>query len=146
MIKELPLTDLVHNRNSYHERGWCQGEKEWAAARSVPAQNLVIDGEEDREDKKIPTEPDAFIRRMASAKFTWANDRNSVIDLQRKIFKQKGTIRKKLHWKDLTSQDIGELTKALPHYRQLKILEIDGFTAERAQIHDLFQARLNCCR
>ena len=136
-IKQLPLKDLVHNRNSYHERGWCQGEKEWAAARSVQAQNVVIDGEEDEEEKikKVPTDPEAFILRMGSAKFTWANDRNSVIDLQRKIFKQKVTIRKELHWMNLTTGDIKELTGALPH----------GFAAETAQVTALIQAQPHVC-
>ena len=147
-IKLLPLKDLVHNRNSYHERGWCQGEKEWAAARSVPAQNLVIDGEENEEEKtkKIPTDPDVFIHQISTAKFTWANDRASVVDLQRKIFKEKVTNRKWLHLTDLTERDVVELTSALPYYRQLKDLEIKGFTiADTAEVIALIQARGKFC-
>ena len=141
-IKLLPLKDLMPNRNDYNERGWCLGEKDWAAARSVPAQNLVIDGEEDEEKiKKIPTEPGAFIHRMRRAKFTWANDRDSVIDLQRKIFKQKVTICKRLHLTELTAHDMEELTGALPHYTQLEVLEIEEFTAEPAQVISFIEAQ-----
>ena len=145
MIKRFPLKDLVRNRNSYHERGWCQGEKEWAAARSVPAQNLVIDGEEAKDEKikQIPMDPTAFIDQMKRAKFTWANDRNSVIDLQKKIFKQKVTIREQLALTNLTSGDIEELTGALPHYKRLKVLMIQGFTTKTNQVISLIQARPN---
>ena len=142
-IKLLPLKDLMPNRNDYNERGWCLGEKDWAAARSVPAQNLLIDGEEDEKEKikKIPTEPGQFMHRMCTAKFTWANDRESVIDLQRKIFKQKVTICKGLHLEDLTAHDMEELTAALPHYKELKVLDIQKFTAETAQFKAFFEAQ-----
>ena len=142
-IKLLSLKDLMPNRNDYNERGWCSGEKDWAAARSVPAQNLLIDGEEDEEEqiKKIPTEPGQFMHRMATAKFTWANDRDSVIDLQRKIFKQKVTICKGLHLTDLTADDMEELTAALPHYKELNILDIQLFYAETAQCEALVEAQ-----
>ena len=142
-MKLLPLKDLMPNRNNYNERGWCLGEKDWSAARSVPAQNLLIDGEEDEKEKrkKIPTEPGQFTHRMRTAKFTWANDRESVIDLQRKIFKQKVTICKRLDLTELTAHDMKELMGALPHYKELNVLDIKMFAAKTAQFKAFFEAQ-----
>ena len=129
MVVPLPLKELVRNSNLYLVRGWCLAEREWSASRSVPPQNVVIDGGsgEDQEMKKIPTSPDVFYKRMADSVFTHRVDCDSVIELQKKIFFTKVTIREQLVLRDLTNADVDELAASLPHYRLLKVLQIGDF-------------------
>ena len=143
----IPLRDLVENRVDYNGRGWCIAEKEWAAARSVLGQNVLLDGEVDDDaseeklqSKKVPTAPDAFLDRMASSEFTHRNDAKDVVHLQEKIFHEKVTVRKRLMLSDLTKAHMTELTAALPHYKSLRVLEIDEFTADEEQVIAFVQA------
>ena len=142
MVVPLPLKELVRNINPYLVRGWCLAEREWSASRSVPDQNVAIDGGsgEDQEIKKIPTSPDVFNQRMAQSVFTHRVDCDSVIELQRKIFHTKVTICEQLQLTKLTKDDVDELVASLPHYRKLKVLVIDEFTADEDQIIAFAQA------
>ena len=143
----IPLRDLVENRADYNGRGWCIAEKEWAAARSVAGQNMVMDGKADDDasgekqlTKKVPTAPDAFITRMASSEFTHRNDAKDVVHLQRKIFHDKVTVRKKLKLRDLTAGHMAELAGSLPHYQSLRVLRIEGFDADEERVIPFAQA------
>ena len=142
MVVPLPLKDLVRNSNLYLVRGWCLAEREWSASRSVIGQNVVIYGGsgEDQEMKKIPTSPDVFVQRMARSVFTHRVDCDSVIELQRKIFFSKVTKCEQLHLTHLTNADVDELVASLPHYRGLKVLKIDRFSADVEQIIAFGQA------
>ena len=135
-VVPLPLKELVNNRNPYLVRGWCLAEREWSASRSVPDQNMAIDGGsgEDQEIKKIPTSPDVFNQRMAQSVFTHRVDCDSVIELQKKIFFSKVTICEQLQLRNLTNADVDELVASLPHYRNLKILKIHNFSASEDQV------------
>ena len=143
----IPLRDLVENRVNYNGRGWCIAEKEWAAARSMEGQNMVIDDEADddaasekQQTKKVPTAPNAFIGQMASSEFTHRNDAKDVVHLQEKIFHEKVTVRKHLRLRDLTNAHMTELTGSLPYYKSLRVLEIDEFTADEEQVIAFAQA------
>ena len=144
MVVPLPLKELVRNSNLYLVRGWCLAEREWSASRSVMEQNVAIDGGsgEDQEIKKNPTSPDVFHQRMAQSVFTHRVDCDSVIELQKKIFHAKVTIRKQLVLDHLTNADVDELAASLPHYRSLKVLKIDRFTADVEQVIAFAQAEL----
>ena len=142
-VVPLPLKELVRNTNLYLVRGWCLAEREWSASRSVPDQNVAIDegSGEDQEIKKIPTSPEVFNQRMAQSVFTHRVDCESVIELQKKIFHTKVTIRKHLVLEDLTKDDVDELVASLPHYRSLKVLEIRRFSADVEQAIAFAQAK-----
>ena len=146
-VEPLPLKKLVRNSNVYLIRGWCLAEREWSASRSIQGQNVVIDGGsgEDQEIKKIPTAPDVFIQRMSRSVFTHRLDCDSVIELQKKIFFTKVTVRKQLVLEELTKDDLDELVAFLPHYRNLKVLKIVRFTADEEQIIAFVEAESPAC-
>ncbi|CAK9096988.1 unnamed protein product, partial [Durusdinium trenchii] len=141
----IPLSELMENFVFYLERGWCRAEIEWSAARGIPAQNIAIDCEADRygnvaNTKKVPTAPEVFEQRMATSAFTHRNDAATVVDLQRKIFHQKVTMRRHLEFRNLTVSDMGELAASLPHLKNLRVLHIDDFYVGDAEAKAFCQA------
>ena len=141
-IAWIPLSELMENFTMYLERGWCRAEIEWSAARGIPTQNIAIDGEPGKEVtvKMVPTAPEVFEQHMATSAFTHRNDATTVVDLQRKIFKQKVTVRNHLKLEHLTQADMAELAASLPHFQNLKELEIKVFKAGEAEAKAFFEA------
>lgn len=141
-IAWISLRDLWENRVLYLSRGWCMAEIEWSAARNIPAQNLAIDGEPGimTTAKKVPTAPEVFEERMATSAFTHRNDATSVVRLQRKIFHEKVTSRNHMKLQDLTRADMVELAASLPHFQNLKVLQIHGFRAGEGEANAFCEA------
>ena len=141
-IAWVPLSELMENFAFYLDRGWCRAEIEWSAARGIPAQNIAIDGEPGKEVtvKMVPTAPEVFGKRMTTSAFTHRNDASTVVDLQRKIFHQKVTVRKHLKLEHLTQADMVELAASLPYFPQLKVLDIYIFQAGEAEAKAFFEA------
>ncbi|CAK8989437.1 unnamed protein product [Durusdinium trenchii] len=140
-IAWVPLSELMENFAFYLDRGWCRAEIEWSAARGIPAQNIAIDGEPGKEVtvKMVPTAPEVFGKRMTTSAFTHRNDASTVVDLQRKIFHQKVTVRKHLKLEHLTQADMVELAASLPYFPQLKVLDIYIFQAGEAEAKAFFE-------
>ena len=119
-IKPLPLTDLVHNRRLYEERGWCKAEMEWSAARGISAQNQRIDGTVDEFHHyggRVPRWPELFEEDLATLAFTHRNDAPEVVRLQRKIFYEKVTVAREVTFLHLQSSELQKLIEALPHFQ-----------------------------
>ena len=140
LIQPVPLEDsenLKQNQNHYFDRGWCRAEMSWSSVRGDTAQNQRVDLEVavTKEKKgmdahltgRTPVAPDAFEYDMNSAVFTHRSDAGAVIDLQKKIFLEKVTKRRKLKVEGVSLQQMQALTQSLRHFEQLKSITINDF-------------------
>ncbi|CAE7246122.1 Nlrc3 [Symbiodinium sp. CCMP2592] len=130
-VRGRPLKELVPNRVPYQSRGWCKAEVEWSSCRSRSEQNRQIDApdpdsgfESDVLQGKVPMAPEVFEEGMAKAEFTHRNDAAAVLQLQRKIFHQKVSECEELLLADLPKGELGQLAKALIHYKKLRVLRL----------------------
>eukprot|EP00913_Durusdinium_trenchii_P014359 g13469.t1 len=141
-VVPVPLSFLVRNGILYRGRGWCRAEIEWSATRGIQQKNLAVDGEpgERGRMKKVPMAPAMFQRHMDTAAFTHRDDSKNVVQLQKKIFYDKVTARKQLNLMDLSEADMIELTASLLHFKELKVLRINIFSAGKAEATAFFQA------
>ena len=141
LIQPVPLEDsenFKRNQNFYLDRGWCRAETSWSSVRGDTAQNQRSDPEvavitNEREflnaslTGKTPVAPDAFAADMHSAAFTHRSDAGAVIDLQKKVFLEKVTRRRKLKVERISLQQMQALTQSLRHFKQLKSITINDF-------------------
>ena len=142
LIQPVPLEDsenLKQNRNLYFDRGWCRAEMSWSSVRGDTAQNQRVDPEVAvTKEKKVidaaayltgrtAVAPDAFAADMHSAAFTHRSDAGAVIDLQKKVFLEKVTKRRKLKVEGISLQQMQALTQSLRHFKQLKSITINDF-------------------
>ena len=139
LIQPVPLEDsenLKQNRNLYFDRGWCRAEMSWSGVRGDTAQNQRVDLEVAVTKEKVmdahltgrtPVAPDAFAADMHSAAFTHRSDAGAVIDLQKKIFLEKVTKRRKLKVEGISLQQMQALTQSLRHFEQLESITINDF-------------------
>ena len=138
LIRPVALEDpenLTQNQNFYLDRGWCRAEMSWSSVRGDTAQNQRVDLEiAVTEEKKVidehltgktPVAPDAFAADMHSAAFTHRSDAGAVIDLQKKIFLEKVTKRRKLKVEGISLQQMQALTQSLRHFEQLESITIN---------------------
>jgi len=136
LIRPVPLEDsenLTRNQNLYFDRGWCRAETSWSSVRGDTAQNQRADLEVAITKEKIhltgrtPVAPDAFAADMHSAAFTHRSDAGAVIDLQKKVFLEKVTKRRKLKVEGISLQQMQALTQSLRHFEQLESITIRDF-------------------
>ena len=88
----------------------------------------------------MPTAPEVFEERMATSAFTHRNDASTVVELQSKIFHQKVVLRNHLNLEDLTQADMAELAASLPHFENIKVLNIKRFKAGEVEAKAFFEA------
>ena len=140
-VIERPLRSLQANFVPYRDRGWCKAEVEWSSARASTASHQRIDAHEKREDGaesrdlkgRVPMTPEVFKEQMAQAKFTHRSDADAVLQLQARIFYEKVSSCETAVLSYLPKTEVATLARALPHYRQLRVLrliEIDCGPAE----------------
>ena len=140
LIRPVPLEDsenLTKNRNLYFDRGWCRAEMSWSSVRGDTAQNQRVDLEvavtKEKEvidahlTGRTPLAPDTFAAEMHSAAFTHRKDEGAVIDLQKKVFLEKVTRRRKLKVEGISLQQIQALTQSLRHFEQLNSITLNDF-------------------
>ena len=140
LIQPVPLEDsenLKQNRNPYFDRGWCRAEMSWSSGRGDTAQNQRVDVEvavtQEKEvidadlTGRTPVAPDAFAADMHSAAFTHRSDAGAVIDLQKKVFLEKVTKRRKLKVEGISLQHMQALVQSLRHFKQLKSITLIDF-------------------
>ena len=138
LIQPVSLEDsenLKQNPNLYFDRGWCRAEMSWSSVRGDTAQNQRVDLEVAVKEKVIDTDlagrtpvaPDAFAYDMNSAVFTHRSDADAVIELQKKVFLEKVTKRRKLKVEGISLQQMQALTQSLRHFKQLKSITINDF-------------------
>eukprot|EP00439_Symbiodinium_sp_Y106_P023642 s5005_g2.t3 len=146
-VRGRPLKELVANRVPYQGRGWCKAEVEWSSCRSRSEQNQPIDAPESQHDSKrarlqgkVPMAPEVFEEGMANAEFTHRNDATEVLKLQRKIFHQKVSECVELLLSDLPKGELGQLAKALTHYKKLKVLRPRNIEAGEEEAKEFAKA------
>jgi len=140
LIQSVPLEDsenLKRNQNLYLDRGWCCAETSWSSVRGDTAQNRRVDLEVAvTKEKKVidahltgrtPVAPDAFAADMHSAAFTHRSDEGAVINLQKKVFLEKVTRRRKLKVEGISLQQMQVLVQSLRHFKQLESITIKDF-------------------
>ena len=114
-----PFSKLELNDTPYHERGWCEAEKQWMCTKTS------IDG-------YAPMTPARFRERIERGhqnlpdglvlKFTHRSDEEIVMKLQEKIFVQQAQRRKWLHAFRLSESELLLLAESLPHFVNLQVL------------------------
>eukprot|EP00434_Breviolum_minutum_P016480 symbB.v1.2.014527.t1/scaffold1031.1/size143042/2 len=135
LVKPVPLAELMRNTKAYLERGWCRAEVSWSSGRGDTAQHQLIDGEvtEEKEGKdahlraRTPVAPDAFAADMHSAAFTHRSDEGAVIELQKKVFLEKVTRRRKLKAEGVSLEQMRALTESLKHFKELNCITLNDF-------------------
>ncbi|CAE7340284.1 NLRC3 [Symbiodinium sp. CCMP2456] len=153
-VRERMLKELVANRVLYGTRGWGKAEVEWSSARSRSEQNHWIDApeaqdrnEEGREGEqepelpgKVPMAPEIFAEEMNSAAFTHRSDAEEVKKLQFKVFLQKVSECVEALFEHLPEGQLGQLAKALPYFKKLKVLRLRAFKVGRAEAEKFAKA------
>ena len=148
LVEPVPLHALTRNTNPYLERGWCRAEVNWSSARGDTALNQRIDVEVTEEEKVIdaqltgrtPVAPDAFASDMHSAAFTHRSDSDAVIELQKKVFLEKVTMRRKLKQEGISLHQMQALTHSLRHFEELKSITLNDFRCGATEAEAFFQA------
>ena len=114
-----PFNKLVLNDTPYHERGWCEAEKQWMSTKvhirgfapMTPArfQECVERGHQNL--------PDGLV-----LKFTHRSDEEIVMKLQEKIFVQQASRRRYMDVLELPESELLLLAESLPHFINLEEL------------------------
>ncbi|CAE7643758.1 NLRC3 [Symbiodinium necroappetens] len=142
-VRDRPLKELVANRVLYRNRGWCKAEVEWSSARSHSEQNRWIDAPEQEPTEllgKVPMVPEIFAEEMNSAAFTHRSDAEEVKKLQFKVFIQKVSECEEALFERLPRGQLGQLAKALPYFKKLRVLRLLDFKVGRAEAGEFAQA------
>ena len=131
LVEPVPLDALKRNANAYLERGWCRAEVSWSSVRGDTAQHQRIDvgtGEiHTHLTGRTPVAPDVFAADMHSAAFTHRSDADAVIELQKKVFLEKVTKRRKLKLEGVSRDQMQVLAQSLHHFKQLKSIAVIDF-------------------
>ena len=131
LVKPVTLHALTRNTNAYVDRGWCRAEASWSSGRGDTAQNQRIDVGSEEMHRHLtgvtPVAPDVFAADMHSAVFTHRSDADAVIELQKKVFLEKVTKRKKLKLEGVSANQMQALAQSLRHFKQLKSITVIDF-------------------
>ena len=124
-----PFHKLKFNNTPYHERGWCEAEKQWMCTKNS------ITG-------FAPMTPARFQERVARGhqnlpdglvlKFTHRSDEEIVVKLQKKIFLQQVQGRTELCAQDLPESELLLLAESLPHFVNLESLRFRNLEIREA--------------
>ena len=117
-----PFSKLELNDTPYHERGWCEAEKQWMSTK------VTIKG-------FAPMTPARFRERVEHGhqnlpdglvlKFTHRSDEEIVVKLQEKMFLQQAQRRKELRAGMLPESELLLLAESLPHFVNLETLGLE---------------------
>ena len=124
-----PFSKLELNHTPYHQRGWCEAEKQWMSTK------VTIKG-------FAPMTPARFRERVERGhqnlpdglvlKFTHRSDEEMVVKLQEKIFVQQALERKGLSAYELPESEFLLLAESLPHFVNLEWLKFNDFEIPEA--------------
>ena len=144
LVEPVPLDDVTRNTNAYLERGWCRAEVSWSSVRGDTAQNQRIDVGSEGIDTDLtgrtPVAPDVFAADMHSAAFTHRSDADAVIELQKKVFLEKVTKRRKLKLEGVSGDQMQVLAQSLRHFKQLKSITVIDFRCGENQAKAFVEA------
>ena len=134
LVEPVPLQALTSNANAYLKRGWCRAEVSWSSVRGDTAQHQRIDvgreGIDNHLTGRMPVAPEVFAKDMHSAAFTHRSDEDAVIELQKKVFLEKVTKRRKLKLEGVSGDQMQVLAESLHHFKKLKSIMISDFRCD----------------
>ena len=115
-----PFNKLELNGTPYHERGWCEAEKQWMSTKISVAGFAPMTPARFRErvERGHQRLPDGLV-----LKFTHRSDEEIVVKLQEKIFAQQAPRRKWLAAVKLPEAELLLLAESLPHFVNLERLD-----------------------
>ena len=124
-----PFHKLELNETPYHQRGWCEAEKQWmctkdeifAFAPMTPARFR------ERVERGHQNLPDGLV-----LKFTHRSDEEIVVRLQEKIFLQKAPRRRVMLTAELPESELLHLAESLPHFVNLEWLAFNNLEIPEA--------------
>ena len=118
-----PFSKLELNGTPYHQRGWCEAEKQWMNTKEDIKGFAPMTPERFRErvERGHQNLPDGLV-----LKFTHRSDEEIVVRLQEKIFVQQAPRRKKLIAKELPEAELLLLAESLPYFVNLQRLVFDN--------------------
>ena len=124
-----PFGKLELNDTPYHERGWCEAEKQWMSTKiSVTGFAPMTPARfRDRVERGHQKLPDGLV-----LKFTHRSDEEMVVKLQEKIFVQQAQARKRLHAVELPESELLLLAESLPHFVNLESLRFRNLEIREA--------------
>ena len=114
-----PFSKLELNDTPYHERGWCEAEKQWMCTKEDIEGYAPMTPARFREriERGHQNLPDGLV-----LKFTHRSDEEIVVKLQEKIFLQQTQRRKRLHAFRLPESELLLLAESSPHFVNLQVL------------------------
>ena len=115
-----PFNKLELNGTPYHERGWCEAEKQWMSTKEIIKGFAPMAPAKFRErvDRGHRNFPDGLV-----LKFTHRSDEEIVVKLQEKIFLLQAPKRKELKAWTLPESELLILADSLPHFVNVRFLE-----------------------
>ena len=146
LVEPVVLQALTRNTNAYLDRGWCRAEVSWSSVRGDTAQHQRIDignnriADNQSLQGRTPVAPDVFAADMHSAAFTHRSDADAVIDLQKKVFLEKVTRRRKLKLEGLSANQMQALAQSLRHFKQLKSITVIDFRCDAIEANAFMEA------
>ena len=116
-----PFSKLELNDTPYHERGWCEAEKQWMSTQELISGFAPMTPARFRErvERGHQNLPDGLV-----LKFTHRSDEEIVVKLQEKIFVQQAQRRKRLTAFELPEPELLLLAESLPHFVNLEWLKL----------------------
>ena len=115
------FSKLELNETPYHERGWCEAEKQWMSTKETIKGFAPMTPARFRErvGRGHQNMPDGLV-----LKFTHRSDEEIVVKLQEKIFLQQAPRRKVLYASGLPEAEQLLLAESLPHFVNLESLQL----------------------
>ena len=114
-----PFSKLELNDTPYHERGWCEAEKQWMCTKTAIDGYAPMTPARFREgiERGHQNLPDGLV-----LKFTHRSDEEIVVKLQEKIFVQQAHARKMLLAFQLPESKLLLLAETLPYFVNLEMV------------------------
>ena len=124
-----PFSKLELNDTPYHERVWCEAEKQWMSTKEMIIGFAPMTPARFRERVKRGKQkkPDGLV-----LKFTHRSDEEIVVKLQEKIFLQQAHTRRSLEAWRLPESELLLLAESLPHFVNLTTLEFKDLEIRKA--------------
>ena len=124
VVREVPFGDLVSKTVPFMRRGWPVAELHWSLGKPA-MQNLAIPFHHGSM-QYAPMAPDEFISTLPKKlTYTHRADADVVPILQEQVFCETVARSRELSLTRLPAAEVGVLSRALPHFRRLEVLDLD---------------------
>ena len=127
-VEARPLADLIENATPYSRRGWCEAECQWSSMRSNSRQTVSLSFVSPETWTRAPMAPKVFQAKVSNGEllFTHQDSAEAVKELQGRVFREKAEECETLQLSVLPPRELPILSGALPHYKNLTVLQISN--------------------